>query len=374
LAILAVLAGAAAVAAQTPPASTVSPVTVHPPSPTAPPVATVHAPSDSTAMGAWASVWPAGAFEARLRGHVILTCGIDRYGLAEWCKVASETPANKGFGAAALELRPTFKVTPPAGAGDQALVAVNIAVEFKPPDTQIDWGDEGASPTLPASRETENITIFGGPPLVRRPVAMLNNPVWASTISHADLAKAYPVRAGGVEGYAVAHCEVERDGSVSGCQLTKEEPKGRGFGPAALRLAAKFKVAPQWTIAPNHADVWVDIPIRFPASGGAAADRVVASPYWVSGFSPAQALKVYPPEAAANDVATGYGLAKCVVTADGGLAECAPERADPDGLGFSEAAARLAATMRMNPWTLDGSPVDGDVVEVGVRLNLKPES
>ena len=323
-------------------------------------------------MGAWASVWPAGAFEARLHGHVVLTCGIDRYGLAEWCKVASETPERKGFGAAALELRPTFKFSPPAGAEGSALVAVNIAVEFKPPDTQIDWGKNRYGGPID-EWGFHSITIFGGLPLVRRPVAMLNNPVWASTISHAELAKAYPVDAGGVGGYAVAHCEVGRDGSVSGCQLIKEEPGGRGFGAAALRLAAKFRVAPPWTSAPNHADVWVDIPIRFPA-GGAQPDRVVASPYWVAGFSPTQALSVFPPEAAAKGVASGYGLAKCVVALDGGLADCSPQHAEPDGLGFSEAAARLASTMRVNPWTLDGSPVDGDVVEVGVRLNLKPGS
>jgi TonB family protein len=373
LAILAALAGAAAVAAQPPATSSVAPVTVHAPSPTAPPVATVQAPSDSTAMGAWASVWPADAWSARLHGHVILTCGIDRFGLAEWCKVASETPEHKGFGAAALELRPTFKVAPPAGVEGSSLVAVNIAVEFKPPDTQIDWGKNRYGGPV-GELSFSDITILGGPPLVRRPVAMLNNPVWASTASHADVAKAYPAKAGGVEGYAVAHCEVERDGSVSGCQLTKEEPSGRGFGPAALRLAAKFRVAPLWTTAPNHADVWVDIPIRFPAPNLQPAAEVVTSPYWVSGFAPEQALKVFPPEAAAKGVAAGYGLAKCDVTADGALANCAPAGADPDGLGFSQAAVRLAATMRMNPWTLDGSPVDGDRVEVGVRLNLKPGS
>ena len=32
---------------------------------------------------------------------------------------------------------------------------------------------------------------------------------------------------------------------------------------------------------------------------------------------------------------------------------------------------KLAATMRMNPWTADASPVDGAIVDVAVRLNLK---
>ena len=56
---------------------------------------------------------------------------------------------------------------------------------------------------------------------------------------------------------------------------------------------------------------------------------------------------------------------------DGSLTQCAPDASDADGLGFSQAAAKLASTMRMNPWTSDGAPVDGAVVRVGVKLNLK---
>jgi protein TonB len=59
-----------------------------------------------------------------------------------------------------------------------------------------------------------------------------------------------------------------------------------------------------------------------------------------------------------------------VVELDGSLSDCAPEPGDPDGLGFSDAAVRLASTMRMNPWTVDGEPVDGAVVRLGVKLTL----
>ncbi len=51
----------------------------------------------------------------------------------------------------------------------------------------------------------------------------------------------------------------------------------------------------------------------------------------------------------------------------------APEAGDPDGLGFSEAAAKLASTMRMNLWSADGAPVEGGVVHIPIRLNLKPQ-
>ena len=42
-----------------------------------------------------------------------------------------------------------------------------------------------------------------------------------------------------------------------------------------------------------------------------------------------------------------------------------------DGADFSEVAVRLASTMRMNPWTVDGQPVDGAVVRLGVQLKLR---
>jgi TonB family protein len=359
-----------------PGAPSVAPLTVSPDvTPTTPPAATVDVPNDDTQLGQWASVWPAGAYAARLSGHVVLTCQIDRYGIAEWCKVASETPAGHGFGDAALELRPTFKLKPPIGPdGAPTTRVVNIAVEFKAPDPQYDFGSGrggGSTGGGLAGVNGADVSGSGGNNLTRHPVSMLNNPVWASTVSYSDLIKAYPAHGGGAEGYAVAHCEVNRNGSLTNCQPIKEAPADRGFGAAAARLAAHFRVAPQWTTAPGHADVWVDVPIRFPAPG-AQETRTVASPYWITGFDPEEELKVYPPEAAAQGVSSGYGVVSCVVGVDGALTGCTPQEAEPSGLGFSEAAVRLASTMRMNPWTADGAPVDGAVVRVGFRLTLKP--
>ena len=268
--ILETLAAAVVAAAPPPdagPATTVSPVTVQASPKTGaatPPAATVVVPMDDTATGKWASVWPLSAYNDRISGHVTLSCDIDRYGLAEWCTVALETPEKQGFGAAALELRPTFKLKPAQG--------------------------PGTTMSRP-QQETSDITMFGDP-LQRRSVTMLNQPVWASTVSYDDLMDAYPARARGVEGYAVAHCEVGRRGDLSGCQVIKEEPEKRGFGEAAVSLASRFRVSPEWATAPHHADLWVDVPIRFPAPG-ASESRTVASPYWVAGFDPDQALKVF---------------------------------------------------------------------------------
>jgi hypothetical protein len=53
------------------------------------------------------------------------------------------------------------------------------------------------------------------------------------------------------------------------------------------------------------------------------------------------------------------------------MSACAPETGEPDGLGFSEAAAKLATGMRMNLWSADAAPVEGGVVHIPIRLNLK---
>jgi TonB family protein len=379
-------AAVAAAPAVQPTATTVSPLTVkglpngeQPPIATARPAATIVVPSDDTTGGGhWASVWPIGAYEARISGHVILTCDIDHFGLAEWCNIASENPKGRGFGQAALELRPTFKLKPSGGPDDPTDTVLNIAVDFNAPDPIIDFGRNreggpvgeraGARQEAP-QQETADITEWREP-LVRRSVAMLNNPIWVKTAGYDDVLRAYPAKAPGMEGYAVAHCEVKSSGALAQCQVIKEDPEDKGFGKAAVKLASQFRVSPDWVKAPGHADLWVDVPIRFPAAA-AAGNRTVATPYWVAGFDPDQALKLFPPEAATKGITTGRGIAKCVVEQDGSLSDCAPEPGDPEGLGFSDAAVRLASTMRMNPWTLDGEPVDGAVVRLGVKLTLK---
>ncbi len=355
---VAVLAVGAAQAA-TPESS--SPVVVHPlPKGKAPPAdATITIPSDDSAIGDFASVWPKAAYEARIKGDVVLSCEVDRHGLAERCDVASETPTGKGFGQAALQLRPTLKLTPAHDASGPIDSWMRIAVEFNPPDPQltiIGAGGGGNTECGTAGKPCPDLMIRGNP-LNRRNITMVDNPVWASAPTFDELAHAYPPHGGGAEGYAVAHCELLRSGALSNCQATKETPENRGFGMAATTLAQhKFRVDPETAAARPRDDLWVDVPIRFPAPG-APLDRSVAEPRWVAGFDPGQALAVYPPEAAAKGIDSGRGVARCLVAPEGTLVDCTPQPADPDGLGFSEAAVKLAATMRMNPWTADAAAI-----------------
>ncbi len=368
--------GGVSARAASPPGEATSPVVVHPlPKGRGPPPdATVNVPMDDNAIGDFASVWPRAAYEARIKGEVMLRCDIDRHGLAERCEVASETPPGRGFGQAALLLRPTFKLAPAHDASGPIDSTVRIAIEFTPPDPQLtvlgDSGGQGNIADCGGMGKPCPEFMIRGNTLNRRNITMVDNPVWVAAPTFDDLAHAYPPRAGGMEGYAVAHCELLRSGALTNCQATKETPENHGFGKAATTLARRFKVDPDIATARPHDDLWVDVPIRFPPPGP-APDRSVTSPRWVAGFDPDEALALYPPEAAAKGVAAGRGVARCVVAPGGTLTDCAPQPGDPDGLGFSEAAVKLAATMRMNPWTADASPVDGAVVDVAVRLNLK---
>ena len=60
-------------------------------------------------------------------------------------------------------------------------------------------------------------------------------------------------------------------------------------------------------------------------------------------------------------------MARCHVGADGALVDCAPDLGDPEGQGFSEAAAKLASTMKMNLWSSDGAQVEGALVYIPLR-------
>jgi hypothetical protein len=366
LALILALAAAAVPPAEetTPPSRTLSPVTVSPiPSQGPRPPADVKIDmggSNDDDIAQPVVIWPAGAYQTRKDGRVVLRCDIDVHGLAQRCAVIFEAPAGHGFGHAAQEMRPTFKLPPTLGPDGQPVAAVkNISLFFKAPQGTFSMQDFFAGRADTA-----------GMPRNLRKVIELDDPVWVQAASFDDLAAAYPANGDGAEGYAVARCQVARSGVVAACQTMKELPEGHGFGDAALRLAvAKFRISPQ-TANPFHRDpVLVDVAIRFQPPG--KLDRTIMAPVWLAGIDPKATPQLFPPEAVASGLTTGRGIARCTVGPDGGMTACVPEPGEPDGLGFSEAAAKLASGMKMNLWGADAAPVVGGVVHIPIRLNLK---
>src|SRR5471030_845086 len=230
--ILALALAAAAAPAPDTPARTVSPVTVTSQGPKPPIDATVDMQSDDKASGEFVAIWPGAAYRAGADAKVILSCKINIHGLAEWCGIKSESPAGKGFGAAALQMRPTFKLKPAMGADGPMEAMMTIAVKFKAPDPQFDSGTNFLANRMPMNA-----------------VTMLSRPVWAEAPSFSDLAAAYPAQGGNQEGYVVAHCQVLSSGLLKNCQMVKEFPAKKGFAHAAMGIVHKFKVTTELATA-----------------------------------------------------------------------------------------------------------------------------
>jgi TonB family protein len=329
-------------------------------------------PSDDTAFGEFVSIWPAKAYRNGTEGRVTLRCRVNVHGLAEVCGVKSESPDGQGFGAAAMQLRPTFKLKPIKGPDGAPIEAqVDIAVKFHPPRRDLDVqnfakGNDPFTRGDPHNNVLLTDRSFIGNPTAPHQVTMLSNPVWAVAPGFDDVAGAYPPKAGGAEGYVVEHCQVTPTGDLKNCAPVKETPDGLDFARAALPLAYKFKVIPALAVSPDKKPLWVDIPIRLPPPQ-AQQDRTVAQPHWLTDL--AAAPTAFPPQAAARGVTRGVGVVDCVVGPGGTLTQCAPGPGAPAGLGFSEAVAEIASSLKVAIWSDDAGPVLGGQVRLELRLD-----
>jgi len=384
----AILAAAATAAAPLAAPKVVSPLEVIAPPKGAPPAAvTLQVGGDLDHVGAQdVFVWPAGQRERGANGYVTLSCDVDVHGLAEVCRVIFESPPGKGFGAAALTLRPLFKLEPRKGPDGPQAARLNIAIAFRAGDMHSNLSEIQSASVNGVAPEgsmdpTQNVghheingrnLIVTGVPLEMRRLTMLTEPQWAQAPSFADLAQAYPAEGAGAEGYAVAHCRVDAAGALSRCVVAKELPMKHGFGKAAVALTAKFRIAPQTMAgAPHGAPVEVDVPVRFPPPAE-AGDRVVRNPVWIPGADPQTLIAEIPPGLGKpNSPGAQVG---CRVGADGGLTGCAIELTSPDGLAFDDAALQLAGRLRMSLWSADAGPVEGGTVHLPVRLDVAREA
>ena len=124
-------------------------------------------------------------------------------------------------------------------------------------------------------------------PAAAAPAPVITNPDWAERPTGDDVSKFYPGRAAqiGYAGQATVSCIVLADGRLSDCKLTREEPEGRGFGDAALKLSAKFRMKPQTRDGQPVSGGTVRIPIRFIYPGIRLAPLVATHPKLNSGHA-----------------------------------------------------------------------------------------
>ena len=300
-------------------------------------------PSAEQIIGAW----PADALRKGLGGMANLDCRVDLHGLADDCVVVSESPTGVGFGSAALALVPQLLFKPATDERGPVASRVAIPINFK------------TSGPVPA----------GGASLVLS-YSLIRNAAWAAAPGFEELGRAYPKDGGGRLGYVALQCDLKGAGDVGKCAVTREEPRGFGFAAAAQKLTKTFRADLTGLERKPGQELKANLVIRLlDPQGEEFRSRRLGEPIWLTRATPEAAAALFPKAAREKGLTTGRGLVRCHVSREGAVGDCSSLSGEPDGLGFSEAAQKLASSMRMARWTQAGGPVDG-VIDLPIRFNL----
>jgi len=283
------------------------------------------------------SVYPQEALDRSVEGSVRLDCRVTSTGKTRDCAILSESPADYGFGQAALSLADSFEFYPARTDGTPVETAhVRIPVTFSPP------------PQLTHIR-------------------------WKRQPSEDDISAAYPALAvnKGATGAAVMNCFVTAVGTLTGCRIMSQTPGGLGFGDAALDLSALYVLEPTTAMGESVAGGAVSVEVNFNIEGTppvglnrlAAKHRLLKSLAWTKIPSADRRLAAY----AASDPgksADGLAVFRCHIAATGALERCRTLSAS--GYGGVEGAARRLLAEFQAP-----SPADADT-SVDLSIHLWP--
>lgn len=279
-----------------------------------------------------AGVYPARAARSGLSGAGTIRCGVRTNGSLMNCAVVSESPADEGFGAAALALAPRFRMRPRTVNGRPAT---------------------GGTVTIPMRF---NVGVGRGQPIDEvDAVPLIAQPRWREAPSRAEAIAAAPETAGLV----LLRCRATAEGRLRACQAVSETPARQGLEAAARRLIPAFRLVPLET--GSLEGVRVDVPFVLSRTPGDYLDN----PSFLQAATAEEldaallALAVGQPDREAG------ARLDCRVGRAGALEDCRTTRASPEAAG--PAALGLASRFQVAPWTTDGRATAGARLRISLR-------
>lgn len=250
-------------------------------------------------------------------GRAVMNCFEARTGALHDCMVIYQDPPGKGFGTMALRFQSYLKLKPAMLDGRPLETGINIAM------------------------------TFGGPN--HASLGTVTPPYWLAAPGASTLMSYYPPKAlsDGISGIAVIQCMPSAEGSLSGCVVVAEAPRGAGFGDAAVAAARDFQISPAAMSAKQGVVPWI-VPILFSANMAPAS--------W--------------PVRAWREKVSGSVQLSCKLDEAFNPRDCQVKDETPPGYGFGDfAIANVAAqTYKTKP---DGSPLhSGETISIPVHFRL----
>jgi TonB family protein len=201
------------------------------------------------------------------------------------------------------------------------------------------------------------------PPLLIAPAPVASPPA---------LLRFYPpdLLARHVSGRVVLDCQKDATGAPRDCVVAQTPSAEPAFGEAALRLVQTVEGKAFFPIFNAPSAIFVLFfadPPRISVQDGRPS--IITMPDWIAKPSGEQAGDVFP-ELAARMGVEGHVLMRCGVVRTGDVADCVVKAENPPGLGFGEAALKLAPFFRMRPMTRNGVPVEGGAVNIPITFAI----
>jgi hypothetical protein len=182
-------------------------------------------------------------------------------------------------------------------------------------------------------------------------------PTWLAAPSFEQWKAAYPVSAqkDGVFGAATVQCFIQPKGQLRTCQVTTENPQGRGFGGAAKKLSPLFQIDPINADGTSRKGAAAVFTVAWTAES-LAKTGPSGVPVMTVAIPREKIDAVYPKAALESDFKQGKATVNCDLVANGTTSNCSVRSETPASLGFGESALALTPHMRFNLWTKEGLP------------------